>query len=117
MVFLLHLYLQLIFKVEKAMYKQATRQSFGYIQDVFRLIRPIIAMPGYKEHFDMYLCFAAGSSASSKLVYIKICGADVNNTKQMEAFFTTLKYLVTEIGDSKYDNCPLVVEPQQKLAM
>ena len=92
------------FKTDEKDFNQARSQSFGYAQDVMTFSkseRPIVAMPGTRERFALYLCFSAVSHGP-KLIPIKIGEASVEDSVAMKCFFRTLKCAVGKIACNKY---------------
>ena len=94
-------------------------QSFGYCMDVLTHLdkpRPIVAIPGTKQQFGLYLCFLVVVGKESKLVTIEIGRASIQNNDEMISFFSALKYAVDEIATDKYSG-NFCVEPKQGLLL
>ena len=105
------------FKISNKEFQIALAQSFGYCMDVMShsgkcLSQPIVAMPGTKKEFALYLCFSVVVNNESKLVTIEICKALVKNDDQMRRFLSALRCAVIEIAEGGYSG-HFDVEPQQ----
>lgn len=72
--------------------------------------RPIVALPGTKNQFALYLCFSVVIDGESKLVTIEIGKALVQNNNKMRMLLSALKCAVDEIANGDYSGC-FVVEP------
>ena len=95
----------------------ALAQSFGYCMDIFTHLdtpRPIVALPGTKKWFGLYLCFLVVVGKESKLVTIEIGRASIQNNDEMRSFLSALKFAVDEVATNKY-NGNFCVEPKRGL--
>ena len=101
------------FKVNE--FETAKVQSFGYCQVLANhSLRPILAIPGNKDKFELYLCFVIGGNVS-QLVTIKINEAGVLDSKAMGCFFSALKFGINSI--IALDAVSFVVEPIRGLQL
>ena len=99
-------------------YTTAEAESFGYCLDVLhhtKSFKPILAIPGTKKKLVLYLCLAIGGP-NANLATIKIGEAKVEDSQEMNCFFSALKYAVQCITDTDY-NSRFVVEPAEGLKL
>ena len=106
------------FKKEDEDYGIAEVESFGYCLDILhhsRSFNPILAIPGTTKKFALFICFPIGG-AQTNLASIKIGEADVHDTRQMNHFFSALKYAVKRITSINYREA-FVVEPKEGIQL